>query len=528
MIRETIVVLGLPVDNLDMDHTVERIFDLIEASRRDGRSRQVATVNVDFVVNTLTWRLSRPRHPELIDILRRADLVTPDGMPIIWTSRLLGTPLKERVTGADLVPRLAETAARKGKSIYFLGGQGDVGIRAARLVQERFPDLKIAGADSPFVHIEGEALSAETGRDQKVVERINRSGADILLIGFGNPKQEVWFDRNRHRLQVPVSIGIGGTYEFIVGSVTRAPNWMQKAGLEWLFRITQDPKRLWKRYFVGFFKFGLMILPAIAYYRFKRRGLKNTTGNARQFDIHDYDINLPDEAFLRVIGLPEVLDAEAVEKVRASVENEVFDVSTPILDFRNVKFIDSSGMGFILGLWRRLNKENKHLYLIEIRPSTRRFFELSRLMDVFKDRVFGSLEEAMNHLTAENRQLSFYFLAVPRRRGVMLRLYGALDAAQMQNLNMEEILPVFGDRNCLLDLENLNFVDSSGIVFFLKIQKHIQKTARNCVLFGLQNNVYQMFRITKLDRLFKIVAHLKSAERYLERVENGQASNGSN
>jgi anti-anti-sigma factor len=210
------------------------------------------------------------------------------------------------------------------------------------------------------------------------------------------------------------------------------------------------------------------------------------------------------------------------------VENEVFDVSTPILDFRNVKFIDSSGMGFILGLWRRLNKENKHLYLIEIRPSTRRFFELSRLMDVFKDRVFGSLEEAMNHLTAENRQLSFYFLAVPRRRGVMLRLYGALDAAQMQNLNMEEILPVFGDRNCLLDLENLNFVDSSGIVFFLKIQKHIQKTARNCVLFGLQNNVYQMFRITKLDRLFKIVAHLKSAERYLERVENGQASNGSN
>ncbi len=92
MTRDTIVILGIPVDNLDMDETVERIFDLIAASRKDGRTRQVATVNVDFVVNTLTWRLSRFRHPELIDILRRADLVTPDGMPIIWTSRMLGTP----------------------------------------------------------------------------------------------------------------------------------------------------------------------------------------------------------------------------------------------------------------------------------------------------------------------------------------------------------------------------------------------------------------------------------------------------
>ena len=153
---------------------------------------------------------------------------------------------------------------------------------------------------------------------------------------------------------------------------------------------------------------------------------------------------------------------------------------------------------------------------------------MSRTLDVFKDRVFATMDEAVAHLADETQQPPFYYLTVPRRRGVMLRLYGTLDAAQMQNLNMEAILPVFGDRDCLLDLENLDFVDSSGIVFFLKIQKHMQKTARNCVLFGLQDNVYQMFRITKLDRLFKIAAHLKSAERYLERVGPGQASDGSN
>jgi exopolysaccharide biosynthesis WecB/TagA/CpsF family protein/anti-anti-sigma factor len=526
MTRETIVILGIPVDNLDMDQTIEGIFDLIKACRRDGRARQVATVNVDFVVNTLTWRLSRPRHPELIDILRRADLVTPDGMPIIWTSRLLGTPLKERVTGADLVPRLAEAAAHNGKSIYFLGGRGDVGSRAAQLLQKRFPGLKIAGADSPFVHIEGQALSAETDRDQEVVERINRSGADILLIGFGNPKQEVWFDRNRHRLHVPVSIGIGGTYEFIVGSVARAPDWMQKTGLEWIFRITQDPKRLWKRYFVGFFKFGLMILPAIAYYKLKRRRFKNMPPEALRFDIKDHHTRLPNMASIRVIRLPEVLDAGAVECGRESLENDVQAASEPVLDFKNVKFIDSSGLGFIVGLWRRARADNKKLNLIEIQPSTRRFFDLSRTLDVFKDRIFENLEGAVAHIAKEAKKLPFYYLEFHRRRDVRLRLYGTLDAAQMKNLDFDAVLTAIGDRDCLLDLKNLDFVDSSGIVFFLKIQKHVQKAAKDCVLFGLQDNVRQMFRITKLARLFMITADINSAERYLEKARNNQKTVG--
>lgn len=517
--RETMVILGIPIDNLDMNETVERIFSLIEDSRRDGQARQVATVNVDFVVNTLTWRLSRFRHPELIDILRRADLVTPDGMPIIWTSRMLGAPLKERVTGADLVPRLAETAAQKGKSIYFLGGRGDVGNQAAQLLKQQFPDLRVAGADSPFVRIEGQALEEETDKDQEVVERINRSGADILLIGFGNPKQEVWFERNRNRLRVPVSIGIGGTYEFIVGSVARAPHWMQKAGLEWVFRITQDPKRLWKRYFVGFFKFGLMILPAIAYYKFRRHMLNKNSAKARMFDILNHDAKFPNPASIRVIRMPEVLDAGAVESDRVSLENKIFTEYDPILDFTNVKFVDSSGLGFIIGLWRRAKADNRKLNFIEIQPSTRRFFELTRTIDLFKDRIFDNMDEAVDRIAKEAKQPPFYYLEVPRQSEILLSLYGTLDAAQMQNLDIGVILSVIGDRDCLLDLENLEFIDSSGIVFFLKIQKHIQKAAKHCVVYGLQDNVRQMFRITKLDRLFRITADMISAERYLRQVE---------
>ncbi len=206
MSQDTIIVLGIPVDNLTMDETLSSIFNMVEDYAVDGRPRQVATVNVDFVVNTLTWRLKNIRHPELIDILRRADLVVADGMPIVWTSKLLGLPLKERVTGADLTPKLAEEAAKRQKSLFFLGGKGDVGQKAADVLKSHYPDLKIAGVYSPFVYVEGEAIASAEEEDQAIVERVNGSDADILLIGFGNPKQEVWFDRNRDKLKINPSL----------------------------------------------------------------------------------------------------------------------------------------------------------------------------------------------------------------------------------------------------------------------------------------------------------------------------------
>ena len=159
MQRDTVIILGIPIDNLTLAEAVERIFIMIAEYRTDGIPREVATVNVDFIVNTLTWQHGGIRHPELLDILRRADMVTADGMPVVWMSRMLGCPLKERVTGADMVPALAIEAARQGASLFFLGGRGDVGKRAADLLVKRNPGLKIAGISSPFVYTEGGHLT---------------------------------------------------------------------------------------------------------------------------------------------------------------------------------------------------------------------------------------------------------------------------------------------------------------------------------------------------------------------------------
>jgi anti-sigma B factor antagonist len=267
-----------------------------------------------------------------------------------------------------------------------------------------------------------------------------------------------------------------------------------------------------------------MILPAIAYYRFKRHILKSPSTGAQQFDIQDHPTGLPESASIRVIRLPEVLDASFLESGRASLETEILTAMAPILDFKKVGFIDSAGLGFIVSLWRRAMEADKKLTLIEIRPTTRRFFELSRTIDVFRGRVFDNLDEAVAAISSENSQPPFYYIKVPRQRNAMLKLCGSLDAAQMPHLDIEAILEAIGDRDGLMDLRQLDFVDSSGIVLFLKIQKHVQKIARRCVLFGLPDNVRQMFRITKLDRLFSITADLAAAERYLEQAESEKKS----
>lgn len=517
MAQDTIIILGIPVDNLTMNEAVSFVFGMLDAYAADGRPRLVATVNVDFVVNTLTWRLGRIRHPELIDILRRADLVTADGMPIVWMSRLLGVPLKERVTGADLVPKLAESAAGREKSIFFLGGKGDVGQKAADLLKERFPDLKMAGVYSPFVHVDGEAMALAEEEDEHIVAAINRSNADILLIAFGNPKQELWFDRNRHRLKVPVSIGIGGTYEFIVGSVSRAPKWMQKTGLEWVFRITQDPKRLIKRYFLGLLKFGAMVWPAILYYRYRRLRYRRSPTPKAFEDSRPVPKRDLSEARDAEIRFPERLDAFFLENSRDTLEAHLASSESIVLNFGDTRFIDSSGLGFIVKLWNRDARKGEGLYLVGVRPEVIRLFKLNRLWDLFSSRVFDEIPEGPMQIE-DTSSGGYDGFVLERGPGfVTVKFFRRLDVLEVQRIDADALFKDIGAENCILNLDGIDFVDSSGLGLLIKILKHVSRAGRACYLCNLSENVKQMLLITKVMPLFRVLKDTKEAERELQK-----------
>jgi N-acetylglucosaminyldiphosphoundecaprenol N-acetyl-beta-D-mannosaminyltransferase len=228
---ETVALLGVPISNVTMDEAI----DYIDASIRRGGFHQFATANADFLRNAVS-------DPEMQQILFGCDLVVPDGMPLLWISRLLNCPLRDRVCGVDMVPRLAELAERRGYRIFLLGAKESVSRKSAENLLKQFPDLEICGRYSP------PNGPIEQMDHEQILQRIHAARPDILLVAFGNPKQEKWIAMHRDRLAVPACIGIGGTLDFIAGAVPRAPTWMRGVGLEWFYRCFQEPVRLTKRY----------------------------------------------------------------------------------------------------------------------------------------------------------------------------------------------------------------------------------------------------------------------------------------
>jgi len=222
----SVSVLGVRVDDVTSDEALRRIEDFIG----QGMPHQVVTVNPEFIIAARS-------DPHFRQILNSAALSLPDGVGLLWATRFLGRPLRERVTGVDTVERVAELAARKGYRLFLLGAREGVAARAARVLKKRYPGLSVAGtyAGSPSPHEEDE-----------IVELVREAKPDVLFVAYGAPQQEKWIARNLKRLGVPVAMGVGGAFDFIAGVVPRAPRWMQRWGLEWLYRLIRQPWR-WRR-----------------------------------------------------------------------------------------------------------------------------------------------------------------------------------------------------------------------------------------------------------------------------------------
>lgn len=184
------------------------------------------------------------RDPAFKRILNAADLLVPDGMPLVWLARWRGLPLQRRVYGPELMSSFCEQTVTSGYRHFLYGGEPVVTERLANSLGERFPGLLIAGTYSPPFRPLTEA------EENEIVERLNASAVDVLWVGLGTPRQERWMHIHRDRLQVPVIVGVGAAFDFHAGVKKQAPEWMRENGLEWLFRLLQEPRRLWRRYLV--------------------------------------------------------------------------------------------------------------------------------------------------------------------------------------------------------------------------------------------------------------------------------------
>ena len=226
--------LNTYINNLTMQEAVEAVEQMIVADKKT----YVSTINVDVVMKI-------EEDPYLKKIVDSADMVLVDGKPLVWISKLHGKPLKAKISGSDLVPLLCKVAAQKKYTIFIIGGKEGIAEQAKRKLEKKLSGIQIVGTYAPPFGFE---------KDEKELDKINRIISDVhpdlLIACFGCPKQEKWIYENILRYDAKVSICAGATVDFLAGNVTRAPRWMSDHGLEWFYRFLQEPKRMFKRYFV--------------------------------------------------------------------------------------------------------------------------------------------------------------------------------------------------------------------------------------------------------------------------------------
>ena len=367
-VRKLLVVLGTPVDAVTMDEALSRVDEFIAIGRATGKGHQIATINADFVVKSL-------RDTQLRHILRCADMATADGIALVWGARLLGVPIKGRVTGVDMVSAMAQRAAATGHSIYFLGAAPGVAQKAAEILQQRYPGLVVAGIDSP-------SRRAVKDGDPSIIDACKEADPDILLVAFGNPKQEKWIYTHARELSIPVMMGVGGTFDFVAGVTKRAPAWVQSLGMEWLYRLVREPRRLWRRYAIDLIGFSLFFLWQWWLMRRARRPGKLSSAS-------DW-YNMQGTAILSVEGR---LDTTNQSEFAVMASERLAKAPFLILDLSEAEFLDSAAIGTIVALTKLSRDGGGNLWLAAVPSSIMRVLSMLKL-DQFFD-IAANVENAL-------------------------------------------------------------------------------------------------------------------------------------
>ncbi len=262
--RRRVTIAGVGIDALDFDAVVDAI---VAHAAAGGAPGYVVTPNAHHTV--LLQRDARLR-----EIYDGALLVVPDGVPLLWAAALLKTPLPGRVNGTDLFEALCARAAQRGLRVFFLGGRAGAAEAAGARLCARYPALALCGTYCPPFGFERDASESA-----KILQSIAAAKPHLLFVGLGAPKQEYWMAEHCAQSAVPVSLGIGVSFELVGGTVARAPRWMQRAGLEWLYRLGTEPRRLWRRYVFGNAAFCLLVARQL-FARAFRRGPAAEAGDA--------------------------------------------------------------------------------------------------------------------------------------------------------------------------------------------------------------------------------------------------------
>lgn len=503
--RRLIVILGIPIDDLNMGQALDRIERFIQIGRSTGKTHQIATVNADFVVKAM-------KDPELRYLLQEADMATADGMPLVWGARVLGVDLEDRVAGADMVPALAERAAKNGYSLYFLGAAPGIAAQAAKLLQDQNPNLIVAGVKSP-------PYSSVIDMDPSIIAEIKATKPDVLLVAFGNPKQEKWIGMYGRELGVPVMIGIGGTLDFIAGNTKRAPEWMQRIGFEWLYRMMQEPRRLWKRYAVDLVHFGTFFL---------RQWWAMRKGNVPTAVLPDTDMLLVDD--VAILNIHGKLMVDEYEDFGAVSQEALANTPQIIVNLAHAEFLDSAIIGALVGLTKQARDAGGDVVLAAVPPVILQTLSLLRLTQFFVmvedtnsglDHSFADEETAVSppslpEIPYTNSPSPYQpeqetAVTLLETKWVICKGPRRLDALTAPELETRCTEMLLDTPQLILDLSDTALLASAGLAVLAKITRIANEQNGELRIVNCSEDVLRVIKMVRFDKVLSLYNDVDAA-----------------
>lgn len=482
MMRKLVILLGIPIDDLSMEQALDRIESFVETGRVTPKIHQIATVNADFIVKAM-------EDPELRQLLQEADMATADGMPLVWGARLLGVPLPERVAGADMVPALAKRAADKGYSLFFLGAAPGIAQKAADILTTQNPNLNIAGVISP-------PYSSILEMDRAILDEIKAAKPDVLLVAFGNPKQEKWIGMYGRELGIPVMIGVGGTFDFIAGNTKRAPEWMQRYGLEWLHRLAHNPRRLFKRYVTDLLGFGSFFI---------RQWLAMRQGQVPSTTLPYTDVVMVDE--IAVLNIQGRLAINNLEGFRTKTQEVLKETNYIVVNLEFADFLDSAAIGALVGLGKQVRDANGEMWLAAIPDTVYRTLQLLRLDKFFSivrnvDIVLQGqqAEELKEHDYGEDTE-DWMIVKAPRR----------LDAITAEEVTNRCSALLEKKPFLILDFSDTLFLASAGLAVLAELNRKAQKAKGELRVAGCMPDVLRVIQMVRFDKVLMLYEDVNTA-----------------
>lgn len=470
-----IAMLGVPFDQVTTADTLRLIGEMIAS----GRPHFAATANVDFVVQALN-------DVELRRILTNADLVLCDGMPLVWASRFLGNPLPERVTGSDLVPQLLGEAERKGWRVFFLGGTEESVAQAAENVRARHPKLQLVGTYSPPF----KPLLEMDHED--IVRRVRETRPDILLVAFGCPKQEKWINMQFRKAGVPLSIGVGATIDFLAGTVRRAPLWMQRTGLEWIFRVLQEPRRLFRRYFAGLWVFGHAMLRQW----WRLRGIRSQARCANRIVSQTTHSGV-----CEVVRFAERIDAATVRQYEALWPRLAASQAHLLLKLSGVKFIDSTGVGLLVRLLKQLRARDRQLILVAPTKQVLRALALMRFTEFFPTATdLAAAGNLIHERLSEKNVVAALNLAGRQEPLAWQGEIVAANEADVWHMTRRHLEQAHGrETEININLAGVRFIDSTGVRLMVRVRKSARERGLQLRFTAPQPAVRNVLRTLRME-----------------------------